>query len=85
MLVLLRDEMADEQRKGLAHAIVYRLKRIQLGLSKNDLDSWQRRCNRPGASRGLDRSSRRDFPMNNEQIVRRAYELAEKVDVKGWV
>ncbi len=23
--------------------------------------------------------------MNNEQIVRRAYELAEKVDVKGWV
>ncbi len=46
MLVLLRDEMADEQRKGLAHAIVYRLKRIQLGLSKNDLDSWQRRCNR---------------------------------------
>ena len=23
--------------------------------------------------------------MNNEQIVRRAYERAEKVDVKGWV
>jgi ketosteroid isomerase-like protein len=23
--------------------------------------------------------------MNNEQIIRRAYELAEKVDVKGWV
>src|ERR1700752_4581040 len=23
-------------------------------------------------------------PMNNEQIIRRAYELAEKVDVKGW-
>ena len=23
--------------------------------------------------------------MNNEQIVRRAYELAEKVDIKGWV
>ena len=22
--------------------------------------------------------------MNNEQIIRRAYELAEKVDVKGW-
>jgi ketosteroid isomerase-like protein len=28
---------------------------------------------------------RTDFPMNNEQIIRRAYELAEKVDVKGWV
>ena len=23
--------------------------------------------------------------MNNEQIVRRAYEVAEKVDIKGWV
>ena len=23
--------------------------------------------------------------MNNEQIVRRAYEIAEKVDLKGWV
>jgi len=23
--------------------------------------------------------------MNNEQMIRRAYELAEKVDVKGWV
>jgi ketosteroid isomerase-like protein len=23
--------------------------------------------------------------MNNEQIIRRAYNLAEKVDVKGWV
>jgi hypothetical protein len=23
--------------------------------------------------------------MSNEQIIRRAYELAEKVDVKGWV
>jgi ketosteroid isomerase-like protein len=23
--------------------------------------------------------------MNNEQIIRRAYEMAEKVDVKGWV
>jgi hypothetical protein len=23
--------------------------------------------------------------MNNEQIIRRAHELAEKVDVKGWV
>jgi len=23
--------------------------------------------------------------MNNEQIIRKAYELAEKVDVKGWV
>ena len=23
--------------------------------------------------------------MNNEQIIRRAYERAEKVDVKGWV
>src|SRR5579872_2070733 len=30
-------------------------------------------------------SNRKDFPMNNEQIVRRAYELAEKVDVKSWV
>ena len=23
--------------------------------------------------------------MNNEQIVRKAYEVAEKVDIKGWV
>ncbi len=23
--------------------------------------------------------------MNNEQVVRRAYELAEKVDIKGWI
>jgi len=23
--------------------------------------------------------------MNNEQIIRRAYEVAEKVDIKGWV
>ena len=23
--------------------------------------------------------------MNNEQIVRRAYEVAEKVDIMGWV
>src|SRR5262249_4414883 len=29
--------------------------------------------------------NRKGFPMNNEQIIRRAYELAEKVDVKGWV
>jgi len=85
MLAPLCDEMADEQREGLAHAIVYRLKRIQPGLSRNDLDSWQRRCSRPRASRGLERSSRRDFPVNNEQIIRRAYERAEKVDVKGWV
>src|SRR3984893_251483 len=25
------------------------------------------------------------FKMNNEQIVRRAYQVAEKVDLKGWV
>jgi ketosteroid isomerase-like protein len=30
------------------------------------------------------RSIRKDLPMNNEQIIRRAYELAEKADVKGW-
>ena len=30
-------------------------------------------------------SNRRDFPVNNEQIIRRAYERAEKVDIKGWV
>src|SRR6202008_2411093 len=24
-------------------------------------------------------------PMTNEQIIRRAYEVAEKADVKGWV
>jgi predicted ester cyclase len=29
--------------------------------------------------------ARKDFPVNNEQIIRRAYELAEKVDIKGWV
>ena len=23
--------------------------------------------------------------MNNEQIIRRAYEMDEKVDVRGWV
>src|SRR5882724_7575318 len=34
----------------------------------------------------FDRPNRkRGFPMNNEQIIRRAYDLAEKVDVKGWV
>lgn len=27
---------------------------------------------------------REDFPMNNEQIIRRAYDFAEKTDVKGW-
>jgi hypothetical protein len=26
-----------------------------------------------------------DFPMTNEQIVRNAYERAEKVNIKGWV
>jgi predicted ester cyclase len=31
------------------------------------------------------RSCRRDFPMNNEQAVRRAYQVAENVDLKGWV
>src|SRR5205085_2472239 len=85
MFAPLPDEMAGEQPEGLAHAIVYRLERIQLGLSKSFLDSWQRRCSRPDASRGRDRSSRRDFPMNNEQIVRKAYQTAEKVDIKGWV
>jgi hypothetical protein len=37
------------------------------------------------ANRSFDRSNRKDFPINNEQIIRRAYELAEKVDIKGWV
>src|ERR1700692_3462010 len=40
---------------------------------------------RPGASRSFDRPNRKDFAVNNEQIIRRAYERAEKVDVKGWV
>lgn len=33
----------------------------------------------------FDRSSRKDLPLHNEQMIRRAYELAEKKDVKGWV
>src|SRR5260370_40894508 len=40
---------------------------------------------RQGASRSFDRPNRKDSPVNNEQIIRRAYERAEKVDVKGWV
>jgi predicted ester cyclase len=36
-------------------------------------------------NRSCDKSNRKDFLVNNEQIIRRAYELAEKVDVKGWV
>jgi ketosteroid isomerase-like protein len=33
----------------------------------------------------MDKSNRKGSSMNNEQIIRRAYELAEKVDVQGWV
>src|SRR5258706_3143071 len=36
----------------------------------------------PLKSGAVDDSER--TPMNNEQIIRTAYELAEKVDVKGW-
>src|SRR3954469_13698659 len=28
---------------------------------------------------------RKGVAMNNEQIIRRAYDVAEKVDIKGWV
>src|SRR5207302_10150483 len=66
-------------------AIVYPTKTFPDWDLKHSVDLWQRRCTRPGACRIFDRSSGRDFPVNNEQIIRRAYELAEKVDVKGWV
>ena len=33
----------------------------------------------------LDKSSREELTVSNEQIIRRAYELAENKDVTGWV
>jgi hypothetical protein len=36
--------MADEQRQGLAHAIVYPAKAKATGFLKTTVDLWQRRC-----------------------------------------
>src|ERR1700739_39113 len=38
-----------------------------------------------GANQSLYRQNREEFPMNNEQIIRKAYELAEKKDIESWV
>jgi predicted ester cyclase len=62
-----------------------RLKRSQLGFENNRRLVATQMHTRQGASRSFNRSSRRDFSLNNEQIIRKAYERAEKVDVKGWV
>ena len=79
-------EWPTDEREDLAPSSFIRLTRSQLGLSKNNrrLVATQMHT-RQGASRSFDRPNRKDFPVNNEQIIRRAYELAEKVDVKGWV
>ena len=62
-----------------------RLKRSQLVFENNRRLVATQMHTRQSASRSFDRPNKKDFPVNTEQIIRRAYERAEKVDVKGWV
>jgi predicted ester cyclase len=78
--------MADEQRKDRVPAIVYpAINEANQGFQNPLSTCGNADALRPGAGQSLDRSSRKEFPVNNEQIVREAYERAEKVDIKGWV
>src|SRR5260370_39454393 len=78
-------EWPTNEREDLAPPLFIRQNEANRSFQETIFDVWQCRCTRPGASRSFHRPNRKDFPVNNEQIIRRAYELAEKVDVKGWV
>ena len=78
-------EWPTNARKHLAPPSFIRVKRCRLGFENNRRLVATQMHTRQGASRSFNRSSRRDFSLNNEQIIRKAYERAEKVDVKGWV
>ena len=77
-------EPIEEKREVLAPCSFSPTKRRQPALEKQPSTSGYADALGVSASRGR-RRSRRDVPVSNEQIIRKAYERAEKVDVKGWV
>ena len=85
MLAPVVTEWPTSERKDLALTIVYPPKTMPTGALKNN----RLTC---GNADALDQAlvevrqiEPKGLPMNNEQIIRRAYERAEKMDVKGWV
>lgn len=69
-------EWPTNEREDLALRSFIRTKTMRTWVLKTAVDLWQPGCIRSDAGRSFGRSSTRDFPMNNEQIIRRAYELS---------
>jgi ketosteroid isomerase-like protein len=80
-----RAELTDERSGKACSAILYPTKAKLTDFENTRSNLWQRGCIRPGVGRSLADRTGGTFLVNNEQIIRKAYERAEKVDVKGWV